>query len=65
VTADILVVGDVMPDVIVRPHGPMVRGSDRAATIRNSPGGSGANQAAWIGHLGGRVAFAGRDAPRH
>ncbi len=59
-SADILVVGDVMTDVIVRPHGPMVRGSDRAATIRPAPGGSGANQAAWIGHLGGRVAFAGR-----
>ena len=59
-TADILVIGDVMTDVIVRPHGPLLRGSDRAATIRSMPGGSGANQAAWIGHLGGRVAFAGR-----
>ena len=58
--ADILVVGDVMTDVIVRPHGPPVRGSDRAATIREAPGGSGANQAAWLGHLGVRVAFAGR-----
>jgi len=60
VTADILVVGDVMTDVIVRPHGPLVRGSDRAATIRPFPGGSGANQAAWLGHLGAQVAFAGR-----
>ncbi len=57
---DILVVGDVMTDVIVRPHGKLVRGSDRAATIRLAAGGSGANQAAWIGHLGGNVAFAGR-----
>jgi sugar/nucleoside kinase (ribokinase family) len=59
-TADILVVGDVMTDVIVRPRGPLVRGSDRTATIRQAPGGSGANQAAWIGHLGGHVSFAGR-----
>jgi len=58
--ADILVVGDVMTDIIVRPDGPLVRGSDRAATIRPAPGGSGANQAAWLGHLGARVAFAGR-----
>ena len=59
-TPEILVVGDVMTDVIVRPHGPPVRGSDRTATIREAFGGSGANQAAWIAHLGGRVAFAGR-----
>lgn len=58
--AEILVIGDVMTDVIVRPRGAPVRGSDRAATIRVLPGGSGANQAAWLGHLGGRVAFAGR-----
>jgi sugar/nucleoside kinase (ribokinase family) len=57
---DIVVVGDVMTDIIVRPHGPLVPGSDRAATIRQSPGGSGANQAAWLGFLGAKVAFAGR-----
>jgi sugar/nucleoside kinase (ribokinase family) len=60
VTGKILVVGDVMTDVIARPHGPIVRASDRAATIRPAPGGSGANQAAWLGHLGVPVAFAGR-----
>jgi sugar/nucleoside kinase (ribokinase family) len=60
VSRDILVVGDVMTDIIVRPAGPIVRGSDRAATIRTAPGGSGANQAAWLGHLGASVAFAGR-----
>jgi sugar/nucleoside kinase (ribokinase family) len=57
---EILVIGDVMIDVQVRPHGPPVRGSDRAATIRLAPGGSGANQAAWLGTLGARVAMAGR-----
>jgi sugar/nucleoside kinase (ribokinase family) len=56
----ILVVGDVMTDVIVRPHGPLVRGSDRDATIRTAPGGSGANQAAWLGHLGAEVGFVAR-----
>ncbi len=59
-TEKILVVGDVMTDIIVRPDGPVVRGSDRAATIRTAAGGSGANQAAWLGHLGVAVAFAGR-----
>jgi sugar/nucleoside kinase (ribokinase family) len=56
----ILVVGDVMTDIIVRPHGKLVPGSDRAATIRDAPGGSGANQAAWLGVLGAQVAFIGR-----
>jgi sugar/nucleoside kinase (ribokinase family) len=60
VTDSILVVGDVMTDVIVRPHGPIVRGSDRSATIRAAPGGSGANQAAWLGHLGASVGFVAR-----
>ena len=59
-SAEILVVGDVMTDVIVRPHGALVRGSDRAATIRTAPGGSGANQAAWLGHLGASVALCAR-----
>jgi sugar/nucleoside kinase (ribokinase family) len=57
---DILVIGDVMLDVIVRPSGPLVRGSDRAAVIRLHPGGSGANQATWIAALGGRVALVAR-----
>ncbi len=42
----ILVIGDVMTDVIVRPEGPVVRGSDRRASIIVQPGGSAANQAA-------------------
>ncbi|KKB11068.1 ribokinase [Devosia geojensis] len=56
----ILVVGDVMTDVIVLPDGPMVLGSDRRARIRQRPGGSGANQAVWLGALGAQVTFAGR-----
>ncbi|WP_018184856.1 carbohydrate kinase family protein [Kaistia granuli] len=55
-----LVIGDVMTDVIVRPDGPLVVGSDRRAKIGLYPGGSGCNQAAWLAHLGIPVAFAGR-----
>jgi sugar/nucleoside kinase (ribokinase family) len=53
-------VGDVMTDIIVRPEGPLIVGSDRRATIRSVPGGSGANQAAWLRHFGVAVSFAGR-----
>jgi sugar/nucleoside kinase (ribokinase family) len=56
----VLVVGDVITDVIVMPEGPMVRGSDRRATIRSRPGGSGANQAVWLGALGVPVKFVSR-----
>jgi sugar/nucleoside kinase (ribokinase family) len=43
-----LVIGDVMADVSVRPEGPIARGSDRRASITVQPGGSAANQAAWL-----------------
>jgi sugar/nucleoside kinase (ribokinase family) len=48
----VLVVGDIMTDVIVKPDGPIARGSDCRAAIRILPGGSGANQAAWLAHFG-------------
>src|SRR5690606_32566486 len=47
-------------DIIVRPEGPIVSGSDRWAEIRNRPGGSGANQAVWLGAAGADVLFAAR-----
>lgn len=56
----VLVVGDVMTDVIVVPEGPLVKGSDRRATVRSRPGGSGANQAVWLGAMGADVTFAAR-----
>ncbi|XXX78633.1 carbohydrate kinase family protein [Sorangium sp. So ce134] len=56
----VLVVGDVMTDVIVRPEGPLVRGSDRRARIQSRPGGSGANQAVWLGSMGTKVSFVAR-----
>lgn len=56
----VLVVGDVMTDIIVQPEGPIVWGSDRRAKIRNRPGGSGANQAVWLGAAGVPVKFVAR-----
>lgn len=56
----VLVVGDVMTDVIVKPEGPIVFGSDRRAAIESRPGGSGANQAVWLGAAGAEVVFAAR-----
>lgn len=56
----VLVVGDVMEDIIVVPEGAMVRGSDVRATIRKLPGGSGANQAMWLGANDVPTAFVAR-----
>jgi sugar/nucleoside kinase (ribokinase family) len=55
-----VVCGDVINDVLVKPLGGVVPGSDTPAVIRASPGGSAANQAAWMAHLGALVTFAGR-----
>jgi sugar/nucleoside kinase (ribokinase family) len=56
----IVVVGDVIDDVIVRPRGPVAPDSDTPAEIVRRPGGSGANVAAWLAHLGAPVRFAAR-----
>ena len=56
----VLVIGDVMRDVIVRPEGPPVRGADRRAAIRVVPGGSGANLAAWLVYAGLDAVIVGR-----
>ena len=56
----ILVIGDLMMDVIVRPEGPMAKGSDRRAKIAFEPGGSSANQAAWLAFFGVAVDFVAR-----
>jgi sugar/nucleoside kinase (ribokinase family) len=58
--ARILLIGDVMTDVIVRPVGPLARGSDRRASIAVEPGGSAANQAAWLASFGVAVDFVAR-----
>src|ERR1700734_840334 len=49
-----------MTDVIVRPEGPLARGSDRRASITVQPGGSAANQAAWLASFGVTVDFVAR-----
>jgi sugar/nucleoside kinase (ribokinase family) len=56
----VLVIGDVMTDVIVRPEGPLAARSDRRAAIRFEPGGSAANQAAWLASFGVAVDFVAR-----
>jgi sugar/nucleoside kinase (ribokinase family) len=56
----VVVVGDVINDVLVKPAGVITPGSDTVAAIRACPGGSAANQAAWLAHLGTEAVFAGR-----
>lgn len=55
----ILVVGDVIDDVVVRPRGPVRSDTDTTSDIAVRPGGSGANTAAWLGSLGLDVTFVG------
>ncbi|MAN76308.1 MAG: ribokinase [Rhizobiales bacterium] len=59
-TGRILVVGDVITDILVVPEGPVARGTDTPATIRQMPGGSGANQAVWLAAMGVDAHFAAR-----
>lgn len=65
----VLVVGDVVDDEVVRPHGPLEWGGETRADVAATPGGSAANQAAWLGSLDVPVRFAGRvgagDLARH
>lgn len=53
----ILVMGDVMRDIVVRPAGPILPATDQRASICVRPGGSGANQAAWLVHCGVAARF--------
>lgn len=55
----IVVFGDVIDDILVRPHGPIRPDTDTPAAIRQRPGGSAANVAAWLGSLGAPVDFVG------
>ena len=56
----VVVVGDVMSDIIVKPYGVAAPGSDQPAVIRPMPGGSAANQAAWLAAFGVEVCLAAR-----
>lgn len=60
----VLVVGDVIDDVIVRPSGPIRDDTDTPSTIERLPGGSAANTACWLAADGVRatlVATVGED----
>ena len=48
----VIVVGDVIVDVVVRPLGPFNRGSDTASRIAVTPGGSASNQAVALAAAG-------------
>ncbi len=56
----VLVCGDVINDVLVETSAPPVAGQDNPAVITARPGGSAANQAAWMATLGLNVVFGGR-----
>ncbi len=56
----VVVAGDVINDILVRPVSAVTRGSDTTSVISARPGGSAANQAAWLAHLSADVLFAGR-----
>lgn len=65
----ILIVGDVIDDIVVTPLGSVTRDSDTTSHIRATPGGSAANQAAWLAVSGVHVRFVARvgaaDVGRH
>lgn len=67
--ARLLVVGDVIDDIVVRPTRAIRRDADTDAEIANRPGGSAANAASWMAAAGGNVRFRGRvgaaDVERH
>lgn len=48
-------IGDVVTDLVVRLRRPIVVASDTASAISTRPGGSGANQAAWLAHIAPRL----------
>ena len=65
----VLIVGDVIDDIVVTPLGNVTRDSDTTSHIRAAPGGSAANQAAWLAVSGVSVTFVARvgaaDVARH
>ena len=65
----VLIVGDVIDDIVVTPLGNVTRDSDTTSRIRATPGGSAANQAAWLATSGVDVRFVARvgaaDVSRH
>lgn len=68
-TGRIVAFGDLVDDIIVTTAAPLRIDTDVDADIAYASGGSGANIAAWLGHLGTEVDFIGRvgtgDGARH
>jgi ribokinase len=56
----IVCLGDVMVDVVARLSGPLETGSDRPARTELHGGGSAANTACWLAHLGVATTLLGR-----
>jgi sugar/nucleoside kinase (ribokinase family) len=56
----VLVVGDVINDILVRPLTAITVDSDTRSQIVRRPGGSAANLACWLGRQGNEVVFVGR-----
>ena len=65
----VLVVGDVIDDIVVRPQGPITHDSDTRAQIARREGGSAANLSSWLARAGASVTFVGKvaqaDVARH
>lgn len=59
-TSRVAVIGDIIRDIVVHPEGPILHDTDTPAAIDIHIGGSAANTAAWLGHQGIEVNFAGR-----
>ncbi len=64
-----VVVGDVIDDIVVRPQGAVTHDSDTRSEIVRREGGSAANMACWLASTGVPVTFVGRvaaaDVERH
>jgi len=65
----VLIAGDVIDDIVVAPLEALTIDSDTTSHIRRTPGGSAANQAAWLASRGVAVRFVARvgaaDVERH
>ena len=56
----IIAVGDLVWDVLVKPHSILLPGGDTTGRIALAPGGSAANVAAWIARVGMPAGFVGK-----
>src|SRR5512133_2378602 len=59
-TVRLLAIGDIAWDILVRPSGELVWGSDVYGSVDLLPGGSSANVAVWARRLGGRATLVGK-----